>query len=55
MNVLETARDIGAPVTLTNQVLEIMKTLQRTGKGKDDHSSIIRYYEEKAGVEVRKK
>jgi 2-hydroxy-3-oxopropionate reductase len=55
MNALDTARELGVPVSLTNQVLYIMKTLQSTGKGKDDHSSIIRYYEGQAGVEVRKK
>jgi 2-hydroxy-3-oxopropionate reductase len=55
MNALDTARELGVPVSLTNQVLEIMKTLQGTGKGKDDHSGIIQYYEDQAGVEVRKK
>jgi len=55
MNALDTARELGVSVSLTNQVLEIMKTLQRSGNGKDDHSGIIRYYEGQAGVEVRKK
>ncbi|MBG0858589.1 MAG: 2-hydroxy-3-oxopropionate reductase [Bacteroidales bacterium] len=55
MNVMETARELDVPVSLTDQVLEMMKTLQRSGKGKDDHCSIIRYYEDLAGVEVRKK
>jgi 2-hydroxy-3-oxopropionate reductase len=55
MNALDTARELEVPVSLTYQVLEIMKTLQRTGKGKDDHSAIIQYYEGQAGVEVRKK
>jgi 2-hydroxy-3-oxopropionate reductase len=54
-NVMETARELEAPVSLTHQVLEIMKTLQCIGKGKDDHSGIIQYYESQAGIEVRKK
>jgi 2-hydroxy-3-oxopropionate reductase len=55
MNALDTARELGVSLSLTNQVLEIMKTLQGTGKGKNDHSGIIQYYEGQAGVEVRKK
>jgi 2-hydroxy-3-oxopropionate reductase len=55
MNALDTARELGVPLSLTNQVLEIMKTLQGTGKGTNDHSGIIQYYEGQAGVEVRKK
>jgi hypothetical protein len=35
--------------------LVIMKTLQGTGKGKNDHSGIIQYFEDQAGAEVRKK
>jgi 2-hydroxy-3-oxopropionate reductase len=54
-NALDTARELGVPVTLTDQVLEIMKTIQLTGKGKDDHCGIIQYYEGQAEVEVRKK
>jgi 2-hydroxy-3-oxopropionate reductase len=55
LNALDTARELEVPLSLTSQVLEIMKSLQSKGKGKDDHSSIIRYYEERAGTEVRKK
>jgi 2-hydroxy-3-oxopropionate reductase len=55
MNALDTARELGVPASLTSQVLEIMKTLQQNGKGKDDHGGIIQYYEGQAGVEVRKK
>ena len=55
MNALETAKELEVPVSLTSRVLEIMNTLQGEGKGKDDHGGIIQYYEEQAGVEVRKK
>ena len=54
-NALDTANELGVPVSLTNQVLEIMKKLQSTGKGKDDHCGIIQYYESQAEAEVRKK
>jgi 2-hydroxy-3-oxopropionate reductase len=55
VNALETASELDVPVTLTSQVLHIMKTLQTEGNAKDDHSGIIRYYEKLAKVQVRKK
>jgi 2-hydroxy-3-oxopropionate reductase len=55
VNALETAKDLEVPVTLTSQVLQIMKELQAEGKAKDDHSGIIQYYEKLAKVKVRKK
>jgi 2-hydroxy-3-oxopropionate reductase len=55
MNVMDTARELGAPAHLTNQVLEMMQTLKADGKGKNDHGGLIQYYERLANVEVRKK
>ena len=55
VNALETARELEVPVTLTSQVLEILKSLQADGKGKDDHGGIIQYYEKLAKVQVRGK
>ena len=52
-NALDTARDLGVPVPLTNQIMEIMQTLRADGKQKDDHSGVIQYYEKLAGVTVR--
>jgi 2-hydroxy-3-oxopropionate reductase len=55
MNALDTAREMGVPVFLSSQVMEIMKSLKADGKAKDDHGGIIQFYEKLAKVEVRKK
>ncbi len=55
MNALDTAKELGSPAILTARVLEIMQELKADGKGKNDHSGLIQYYEKMAGVEVRKK
>jgi 2-hydroxy-3-oxopropionate reductase len=55
MNALDTARELDVPDILTNQVMEIMKSLKADGKARDDHGGIIQYYEKLAKVEVRKK
>jgi 2-hydroxy-3-oxopropionate reductase len=52
---LDTGRQIGAPLFLTAQVMEMLKCLKLEGKGQKDHSAILNYYEKLAGVEVRKK
>jgi 2-hydroxy-3-oxopropionate reductase len=53
-NALDTAHEIGAPIPLTSQVMEIMQALKVEGKQKEDHSGIIQFYEKLAGVKVRK-
>jgi len=55
MNALDTAREMGVPVFLSSQVMEIMQSLRADGKAKDDHGGIIQFYEKLAKVEVRKK
>lgn len=52
-NALDTAHDLGVPVPLTAQSMEIMQALKVDGKQKDDHGGIIQYYEKLAGVKVR--
>ena len=54
LNALETAHEIGVPVPLSSQVLEIMEALKVDGKAQDDHGGIIQFYEKLAIVEVRK-
>ena len=54
MNALDTAHEIGVPIPLTSQVMEIMQALKVDGKAKDDHGGLIQFYEKLAGVEVRK-
>ena len=55
MNALETAHEVGVPIPLTSQVMEIMQALKVDGKAADDHGGIIRFYEKLAGIEVRKR
>ncbi len=52
-NALDTAHELGVPVPLTSQIMEIMQALRVDGKQKDDHGGIIQFYERLAGVKVR--
>jgi 2-hydroxy-3-oxopropionate reductase len=54
MNALDTARELGVPLFLSSQVMEIMQSLKTDGKSKDDHGGIIQFYEKVAKVKVRK-
>lgn len=53
-NVMDTAHDLGVPLPLSSQLLEIFHSLKVDGKEKDDHGSIVRYYEKLAQTEVKK-
>lgn len=53
MNAMDTAHEVGSPLPLTSQVLEIMQALKVNGKAKDDHGGVIQFYENLSGVEVR--
>jgi len=53
-NALDTAHELGVPIPLTSQVMEIMQALKVDGKQKDDHGGIIQFYEKLAGIKVRK-
>lgn len=53
-NVMETAHDIGAPMPLSSQLLEIFHALKVDGKAADDHGGIVQYFEKLANVEVRR-
>lgn len=52
-NVMETAHDIGVPLPLSSQLLEIFHALKIDGKAADDHGGIVQYFEKLAGVEVK--
>jgi 2-hydroxy-3-oxopropionate reductase len=52
-NAMDTARQIGVPLFLTSQVMEILQSLKVEGKGQKDHSSILNFYEKLAGIEVK--
>ncbi|NOU95886.1 2-hydroxy-3-oxopropionate reductase [Paenibacillus sp. LMG 31456] len=53
-NVLETSREVGVPLPLTSAVMEMMQALAVDGMGDCDHSSLIRYYEKLANIEVNR-
>jgi 2-hydroxy-3-oxopropionate reductase len=53
-NAIETGHDIGVPLPLTSQIMEIMQALKVDGKAQDDHGGLIQFYEKLAGIEVRK-
>ena len=52
-NVMETAHEIGVPLPMSSQLLEIMHALKVDGKASDDHGGIVQYYEKLANVEVK--
>jgi 2-hydroxy-3-oxopropionate reductase len=54
-NAIETAREVGAPLLLTSQVMEILQALKVDGKGQNDHSAIVQFYEKLGKIEVCKK
>jgi 2-hydroxy-3-oxopropionate reductase len=53
-NALETAHELGVPIPLSSQIMEIMQALKVDGKHKDDHGGIVQFYERLAKIEVRK-
>ena len=53
-NAIETGHDVGVPLPLTSQVMEILQALKVDGKGQNDHSAIVQFYEKLAKVEARK-
>jgi 2-hydroxy-3-oxopropionate reductase len=53
-NALDTAHSLGVPIPLTASVMETLQALKVDGMAADDHSSIVRYYEKLAKIEVRK-
>ncbi|MMZ62983.1 2-hydroxy-3-oxopropionate reductase [compost metagenome] len=50
---METAHDIGVPLPLSSQLLEIFHALKVDGKAADDHGGIVQYFEKLAGVQVK--
>jgi 2-hydroxy-3-oxopropionate reductase len=53
-NALDTAHEMGVPVPLTSQVMEMMQALKVDGKQAQDHGGLIQFFEKLAGVKVRK-
>jgi 2-hydroxy-3-oxopropionate reductase len=53
-NAINTAHEVGVPLPLTSQVMEIMQTLKVDGKAGNDHGGIVQFYEKLAKIEARK-
>lgn len=53
-NVLETGHDVGAILPLSSSVMEMMQWLKASGFSKEDHSSLVRFFENLSGTDVRK-
>ena len=51
-NALNAAQAIAAPVPLTGQLMEMMQALKADGYEKEDHSSLVKYYEKIGNVVV---
>jgi 2-hydroxy-3-oxopropionate reductase len=51
-NALEAGHDIGSPLPLTADVMEIMQALRVDGYELDDHSSIVRFYEKLSNIKI---
>ena len=53
-NVMNAAHTMNVPLPLTAQLYEIMQSLMLHGLADNDHSAIVRYFEELAMVKVEK-
>jgi 2-hydroxy-3-oxopropionate reductase len=51
-NALNASHQLSVPLPLTSQVMEIMQALKADGFEKEDHCSIIKYYEKMANTTV---
>lgn len=54
-NVMATAHGIDSPAFLSAMLFEIMQALKVGGHMDEDHSAIVKFFEQQAGVEVTKK
>lgn len=53
-NALNAAHTINSPVPLTAQMMEVMQFLKSEGHEKEDHDSIVKYYEKISGTSIVK-
>jgi len=54
MNAMDTAHELGVPIPLSAQVLEMMQALRTDGKAANDHSGLVQFYEGLAKIQVRR-
>lgn len=53
-NAMNASQAVDMELPMTEKVLEMMKILAEEGMGKCDHSAVLRYYEERESVEVKR-
>lgn len=53
-NALNASHSVSSPLPLTAQVMEMMQALKADGYEKEDHCSIVKYYEKMSNVTVKK-
>ena len=51
-NVLEAGHEIGVPMPLTSNVVEMFHALKVDGKAADDHGGLVQYYEKLANFQI---
>lgn len=51
-NAIDTGHDIGSPLPVTAQVMEMYQTLHADGHGDEDHSTLSNYYAKMSGVRI---
>lgn len=51
-NAIDTGHEVGAPLPLTAQVMEMFETLHSGGLGMADHSALVKFYEKISGISV---
>ncbi|MBO5054749.1 MAG: 2-hydroxy-3-oxopropionate reductase [Lachnospiraceae bacterium] len=54
-NALETAHQVGAPMLLSAQVMEMFQQLHADGLGQKDHSALAEYYKKLSGTAIGEK
>ena len=54
-NAIEAGHDVGSPLPLTADVMEIMQSLRVDGLELDDHTSIVKFYEKLSNIKMEKK
>ena len=53
-NALLTGKELGVPLPVTSLIQQMLGALINGGRGDDDHSAIVNFIEDMAGVQVRK-
>jgi 2-hydroxy-3-oxopropionate reductase len=54
-NALDTAKELGVPLLLTSQVIQMMNVLHEKGEGQSDHSALVKFYEQITDMEIHRK